>query len=240
MSSRVAAAGRGFYLADWAVVAHGPARRGTGQLAAHSPVRLGLWPLIVESHRPSGGIGLNERDLAVRIRQREPDALDELLRRHGGELHAVAFLILRNEHDAEEAVADTLLTAWRKIDTLRDPDRLRPWLLAIAARVALRQRRKFRPHVVSLEAASMLPGETRSLAAELDFRDAINRLPPRMRAAIALHAVADLPVAEVAHALGTSENTVKSQLREARARLRVTLGVAPAGAERTEREANHG
>jgi RNA polymerase sigma-70 factor (ECF subfamily) len=201
---------------------------------------MGPWPLIVQRHRSSGGIGLSNRDLAARIRQREPDALDELLRLHGGELHAVAFLILRNEHDAEEVVADTLLAAWRKIETLRDPDRLRPWLLAIAARVALRQRRRFRPHVISLDAASMLPGETPSFAAELDFRDAINRLPPRMRAAIALHAVADLPVAEVAHALGTSENTVKSQLREARARLRVTLAVAPARTERTEPEANHG
>lgn len=201
---------------------------------------MGPWPLIVQKHRSSGGTGLNERDLAARIRQREPDALDELLRLHGGELHAVAFLILRNEHDAEEAVADTLLAAWRKIETLRDSDRLRPWLLAIAARSALRQRRRFRPHVISLDAASMLPGETPSFAAELDFRDAINRLPPRMRAAIALHAVADLPVAEVAHALGTSENTVKAQLREARARLRVTLGVPPARPERTEPEANHG
>jgi RNA polymerase sigma-70 factor, ECF subfamily len=189
---------------------------------------------------PSGGIELNERDLVARIRQREPSALDELLSRHGRELHAVAFLTLRNEHDAEEAVADALLTAWRRIETLRDPDRLRPWLLAITARVALRQRRRFRPHVVSLDVASTLPGETPAPVTELEFRDAINRLPPRMRAAIALHAVADLPVAEVAQALGVSENTVKSQLREGRARLRVTLGVAPGRPERTEPEASHG
>jgi RNA polymerase sigma factor (sigma-70 family) len=135
---------------------------------------------------------------------------------------------------------DTLLTAWRKIDSLRDPDRLRPWLLAIATRIALRRRRRFRPHVVSLDAVAMLADDAPSLAAELDFRDAINHLPPRMRAAIALHAVADLPVAEVARVLGTSENTVKSQLREARARLRVTLEVNPVPPERSEAEASHG
>ena len=190
--------------------------------------------------RSSGGNALDERDLAVRIRHRESDGLDDLLARHGRELHAVVFLILRNEQDAEEVVADTLLTAWRKIETLRDPDRLRPWLLAIAARIALRRRRRFQPHVVSLDAVAMLPGDAPSAAAELDFKDAINRLPPRMRAAIALHAVADLPVTEVAHVLGTSENTVKSQLREARARLRVTLQVEREPPEGVEPEASNG
>lgn len=188
----------------------------------------------------SGGLGLDERDLVIRIRQHEVDGLDGLLERHGRELQAVAFLILRNEHDAEEVVADTLLTAWRKIETLRDPDRLRPWLLAIAARIALRRRRRLQPRVVSLDAVAMMPGDAPSVAAELDFRDAINRLPPRIRAAIALHAVADLPVAEVARVLGTSENTVKSQIREARSRLRTTLQVEPMLPERSEPEASNG
>ncbi len=190
--------------------------------------------------RSSGGNGLNERDLAARIRRRELDGLDDLLERHGRELQAVAFLILRNEQDAEEVVADTLLTAWRKIETLREPDRLRPWLLAIAARIALRRRRRFRPQVVSLDAVAMLPGDTPSAGERLDFRDAINGLPPRMRAAIALHAIADLPVAEVARVLGTSENTVKSQIREARARLRVTLPVERLPPEGVEPELSDG
>jgi RNA polymerase sigma-70 factor (ECF subfamily) len=86
----------------------------------------------------------------------------------------------------------------------------------------------------------MMPGDAPSVAAELDFRDAINRLPPRIRAAIALHAVADLPVAEVARVLGTSENTVKSQIREARSRLRTTLQVEPMLPERSEPEASNG
>lgn len=137
-------------------------------------------------------------------------------------------------------VADTLVTAWRKIGTLRDPDRLRPWLLTIATRLALRRRRAFRPFVVSLDLVTAEPTETPSAAAQLDIRDAINRLPPRMRAAIALHAVADLSVAEVAAVLGTSENTVKSQLREARSRLRATLGAAPVPPEGPQPEASHG
>jgi RNA polymerase sigma-70 factor, ECF subfamily len=177
---------------------------------------------------PGRARALDEQSLVADLRRRRVEALDTLLRVHGGEIQAVAFLTLRNEPDAEEVLTDTLLTAWQKIDTLRDPARLRPWLLTIAARLALRRRRRRRPQVVSLEVAAGPSGvashAVSDAANEVALRDALNRLPPRMRAAIALHLVADLPIAEVARALGTSENTVKSQLREGRARLREALG----------------
>lgn len=75
------------------------------------------------------------------LRARRPEGLDELIHRHGAEIQAMAWMILRNASDAEEVTADTLLTAWHKIDSLRDPQRLRPWLLRIATRGALRRRR---------------------------------------------------------------------------------------------------
>lgn len=172
---------------------------------------------------PRKGTDLGDKDLVDGLRRQDVDALDGLLRRHGAEIHAVAFLILRNEADAEETVADTLLVAWRKAAAIRDAERLRPWLLTTASRIALRRRRRFRPNVVSLESAGDVPSRDRSTIERLDLRDAINDLPPRMRAVLALHDVADLPLAAVAEALGRSENTVKSQLREARARLRVAF-----------------
>ncbi len=173
------------------------------------------------------------------LRQGHVDALGTLLREYGGEIQAVAYLTLRNEHDAEEVLADTLLTAWRKIRTLRDPDRLRPWLLTIATRLALRRRRKLQPRIVSLDPSANLPSTTPAALDELELRDAINRLPPRMRAVVALNVVADLPVAEVARVLGTSENTVKSQLRVARARLRVALGAPSSSSGSPGTETSH-
>lgn len=139
----------------------------------------------------------------------------------------MAFLIVRNEHDAEEILADTLLTAWRKVDSLRDPERLRPWLLTTATRLALRRRRRFQPHLLSLETASDLAASDPSPIDRLALGEAINRLPPRMRAVIALHYLADLPTADIAAAVGRSENTVKTQLREGRAKLRVALADDP-------------
>lgn len=187
-----------------------------------------------------GGLHLNERSLVAELRQGHVDALDTLLRTYGGEIQAVAYLTLRNEHDAEEVLADTLLTAWQKIGTLRDPDRLRPWLLTIAIRIALRRRRRLQPRVVSLDPGAVSPSTAPATLDELELRDAINRLPPRMRAVVALNVVADLPVAEVARVLGTSENTVKSQLRVARARLRVALRDPSSSSRVPGTEKNHG
>lgn len=163
---------------------------------------------------------LADESLVAGLRERDPRALERLLEQHGAEIQAVAYLILRNEHDAEETLADTLLTAWRKASTIRDAARLRPWLLTTATRLALRRRRGFRPQIVRLDVAGDPSDRERSPVDRLALQQAINDLPPKMRAVVALHDVADLPLAEVAAALGRSENTVKSQLREARARLR--------------------
>ena len=164
---------------------------------------------------------LADESLVAGLRERDPRALERLLELHGAEIQAVAYLILRNEHDAEETLADTLLMAWRKASTIRDASRLRPWLLTTATRLALRRRRGFHPQVVSLDVA-VRAIRSRSSLLSIDWRSRrrSTTLPPRMRAVVALHDVADLPLAEVATAVGRSENTVKSQLREARARLR--------------------
>jgi RNA polymerase sigma-70 factor (ECF subfamily) len=138
----------------------------------------------------------------------------------------VAFLIVRNERDAEEILADTMLTAWRKIDSLRDPERLRSWLLTTATRLALRRLRRFQPRLLSLDVANDIATTDPSPIGRLVLGEAINGLPPRMRAVIALYYLADLPTAEVATAVGRSENTVKTQLREARAKLRLALADA--------------
>jgi RNA polymerase sigma-70 factor (ECF subfamily) len=167
---------------------------------------------------------LADESLVAGLRERDGRALERLLQVHGAEIQAVAYLILRNERDAEETLADTLMTAWRKIGSLRDPERLRPWLLTTATRLALRRRRGFRPRVVSLDVAMEIPDRQPPLIDRLALQQAINALPPRMRAVLALHDVADLPLADVAAALGRSENTIKTQLREARARIRRELG----------------
>ena len=152
-----------------------------------------------------------------------------MLDAYGRELTGVAFLIVRNHADAEEVVMDTLVTAWRRAADLRDDGALRTWLLRIATRHALSRRRRPRHTTTSLELAALAaaprdePSTDRVLIAE-----ALAHLPPKMRAAAALHHYAGCTVPQVAEIMGTSPNTIKSNLRDGMSRLRAALGVPDA------------
>lgn len=158
------------------------------------------------------------------LRKRRPEALEDLLAMYGREIQAVAWLILRDRAAAEDVVAETLLTAYDRIGSLRDERALRSWLLRIATNHALGMRRRsskvVQLHVVAERAgADFRASSTDRVALLAGLED----LPPAMRAAVVLRYYADLPVDEVAIALGKSPNTIKAQLQAALDRLRTSL-----------------
>ena len=67
-----------------------------------------------------------------------------MLSAYGRQIHGVAYLVLHSTGDAEEVVMDTLLTAWDKAGSLRDPEALKPWLMRIATRHSLTKVRRSR------------------------------------------------------------------------------------------------
>jgi RNA polymerase sigma-70 factor (ECF subfamily) len=150
--------------------------------------------------------------------------LGEALQREAPILLAAARAIVLDDAEAEDLVQVTFEIAIRRIRDLRDPLALRSWLLTIQAREAFRVRRRLRrilhldPRLIEVEAG---PGPSTD---DLEVRDALRRLSPKIRAAVVLHHLAGLPVADVAQALGTSPNTVKTQLRTGLERLRKELG----------------
>ncbi len=125
--------------------------------------------------------------------------------------------------DGEDVAQDALAAAWRLRDRY-DPARgtARAWLLTLTADQARRmaRRRRARPQPggpVADRAAAEEPG------ADLDLRAAITHLSERQELAVALFYYLDLPVDEVAAAMGCSAGTVKSTLFDARHRLRDLL-----------------
>src|SRR5687768_14201584 len=172
------------------------------------------------------------------LRRRRPEALDELLAAHGREIQAVAYLILRDRADAEDVVVETLLTAFDRARDLRDERAFRAWLLRIATNHALGLRRRgarvVRLHVVPEPPSPIDLGQVST--DRIALLDGLATLPPQMRAAVVLRYYADLPVEEVAAALGKSPNTIKAQLQAALDRLRISLA-DPLGA--TPAEARH-
>lgn len=167
------------------------------------------------------------------LRRGEPEVLAELLSQHGREIQGVAYLILRNGADAEDVMMDTLLTALDRGSSLRDPSAIRRWLLKIATNEALGRQRRFR-RVTWLHLVPDVAGPAMDRTEHVALVQGLAALPIRSRAAVVLHYYADLPVAEVAAVMGTSQNTVKSQLRTALARLRELLEASVVPASRAE------
>lgn len=123
---------------------------------------------------------------------------------------------------------DTLVSAWKHSGSLRDDRALRTWLLRIATREALSRRRRRLP-TQALEASLPIPARPVDQPSldRLIVAEAMEQLPPQMRAAVALRHYAGLSVPEVAGVMGKSANTVKTHLREGMSRLRTALD-APA------------
>ena len=135
----------------------------------------------------------------------------------------LAYSMLGSRDDAEDAVQEAVTRAWRKLSQHRAGTPLRPWFLTIVANQCrnVRRTRWFR-HVRTVDA---WPGE---LAVEppvhhLDIERALARLPEKDRRALFLHFYLDLPVEEVALALGVSPPAAKARIYRACHRLRPDL-----------------
>ncbi|HET9847751.1 MAG TPA: RNA polymerase sigma factor [Candidatus Dormibacteraeota bacterium] len=132
----------------------------------------------------------------------------------------LAFGMLQNGHEAEDAVQESVLKAWRAIDRLREGSELRPWFLTIVANEC-RQRRRSRWWSVSK--MSELPVAVTSEAGEsaADLRAALRRLPAEMRMVLVLRYYLDMRFQEMADVLHCSAQAAKSRTFRALQRLRV-------------------
>jgi RNA polymerase sigma-70 factor, ECF subfamily len=125
--------------------------------------------------------------------------------------------------EAEDVVMEAFARAAARPQDFADVDNPEAWLRTVAVNLARsRWRRMLRwshliPALARSEAYADLPEEHLALMA------ALRRLPTTQREAIALHHLADLPVAEVAHTLGVPEGTVEAWLSRGRAALAVLL-----------------
>lgn len=184
---------------------------------------------------PEGAAPGPDGDLLDELLAHRPEALDHVLAAHGREILGVANMITRDRDEAADVLEDTLCIAWEKARQLRDEEALRSWLLRIATNRAL-SRRRFQSRFVVLDTVPdpATPDTTAPSAMRLSLLAGMAKLAPRERAAVALHYYADLTVDAVAKAMGTSPNTVKTQLREALAKLRVSLDDGPPAVARRE------
>ena len=166
-------------------------------------------------------------ELVERARRGDHDAFAVLAGAAITRLDAAARLILRDPDQARDAVQETLVRAWRDLPTLRSPDRFDAWLHRLLVRACIDEARRLRRHRFDVE---LIPIHTSavadgvSLTADRDqLERGFSRLEPEARALIVLHHYLDLPLPEVAIALGIPLGTAKSRLHRALQSMRAAL-----------------
>ena len=165
--------------------------------------------------------------LVDRAGQGEGAAFASIVRLHDADMTRVCFVICGDLDLAEEAVAAAWPIAWKKLGSLRDPERLRPWLVSVAANEARQLlRRQRRRSVVELSVAARpdrsAPDSWGSVA-DLDLANSLARLKPEDRTLLALRYVAGFDSTELARATGRSASGTRARLARLLDRLRTEL-----------------
>ena len=174
-----------------------------------------------------------DEELVQRIRAGDTGALEVLMRRHNRILYRTARAILRDDAEAEDAVQEGYLRAYRALGTFRGESKVSTWLVRIVANEALMRRRRT---VRSAEVIPIEPGEETAMSEtagpELEtlrgqmrrlLEARIDRLPDGYRAVFVLRALEELSVEETAAALEIPQATVRTRFFRARGLLREAL-----------------
>jgi RNA polymerase sigma-70 factor (ECF subfamily) len=156
----------------------------------------------------------------------DDETLAALVSQYAGTLYRVAFSVLRNPSDAEDAVQEAFLRVLRHRDTLDEVRDRRVWLIRIVWNIVLdrKRRAKTRPETDDVsELARVLPcaglsaEEIASAAQHHAYvLSCVDRLPDKERQVIVLSAFEELNSVEIASALEITESSVRSRLFRAR------------------------
>jgi RNA polymerase sigma factor (sigma-70 family) len=176
------------------------------------------------------GIGMRDREVVAAIVAGDPAGLAEAYDRYATPLYSFCRTMLREPADAADAVQDTFVIAAPRMSGLRDPERLRAWLYAVARNECHRRLRAGSRHA-SIEEAPDVTDEAADVAADVEradlralVRDALNGVGPAERDVLELQLRQGLSGGEVASVLGISRNHAHALLSRARDQLETSLG----------------
>ncbi|MEV0590238.1 hypothetical protein [Nonomuraea cavernae] len=163
---------------------------------------------------------MNDRVLVEALRADDPGALAALYDSHAEGIYRYCWSLLRNSDGAQVALRDTLIAAEAHADSLADPDRLRPWLYALARSECLRRRRAAGPGESPPGGTEAPPVEPADADLRVMAWNATQSLVPAHREVLELSARHEMPIADVAAILGVAPRQVEDRRDEARERLR--------------------
>ena len=154
-------------------------------------------------------------DLIERAKTGDSAAFVELVEGQKATMYKVARSYLHNDADAADAISETVLACFEKLDTLRQPQYFRTWLTRILIRKCqdlLRQRKRSVPLDEIAQVGREEPGH-----AKVEFLSLLDSLDEKYRTVLLLYYGEGFTVGEIAQAMDWKVETVKTRLKRARA-----------------------
>jgi len=155
-------------------------------------------------------------------------ALDDLLRPLLKPAYHLAFMMLRDQGAAEDAVQEAALKSWRKLSKLRTGTDPRPWFLGFVANECRNMRRSRWRSVIRLGDRDDIAAPDQKSAGDPDLRSALASLPDSDRVVVLLHFYLDMSVEEIGIVVKSRPAAVRSRLYRAVKRMRPRLDVEEA------------
>jgi RNA polymerase sigma-70 factor (ECF subfamily) len=176
---------------------------------------------------------LDQAELVSAAKAGDSRAFEELVRATYTDVYGLAYRLTGNEEDARDVVQETYLRAYKGLHRFRGDAQFSTWLYRITANTANTAMGKGRKHRHEeldddVNVADTSPEHDPEAAGDAELlrgrlNDALEELPPRLRAVVVLRDVYDLPHQAIAKELGISEAAAKVRLHRARRRLRERL-----------------
>ena len=167
------------------------------------------------------------RDLVVGAQNGDREAFAALVHMTSDRMYALAARILRDNVLAEDALQGALITVWRQLPTLRDPDRFEAWVRRLLVHACYAEARRRRAWAANVRALPVDGPAAPDGTVSIDDRDALDRafrrLTVEQRAVFVLHHHVGLPLVEIADTLGIPAGTARSRLHYATRVLRAAV-----------------
>lgn len=168
-----------------------------------------------------------DTDVVVRAQRGDQTAFAQLATEGGRRMNALAVGILRDRDLAEDAVQQALLSIWKDLPQLRDPARYESWsykLLVRACYAEARKRKRRMAEVFGVRSREPVAGDDIGGVVDRDqLERGFRRLSLDHRAVVVMHHYLDMPLENVASALGIPAGTARSRFHRAMASLRAAL-----------------
>ncbi len=167
---------------------------------------------------------LDDLTLVVRAQEGDVRAFEALARRHQAVLYRLAVRVMGDHAEAEDALQEALLDAWRRIDRFRGDSAFSTWMYRVVTNRCIAMLRRRRPVPVEAVDDRVPAPDSPERAAEADasmvaLGDALRALPDDLRICWVLREFEGLGYTDIAEITGASEDAVRGRIHRARTRL---------------------